>query len=77
MRIKEYQIIEDSVRSKMEERVNFQIGMGWVPLGGVSQTQVGHVYYFTQAMVKYEEERYSEKGGGVNSWENPNSLEEK
>lgn len=56
----EYIIVSESSKLLLQERVNYYIGVGYVPTGGVA-VQVGHNVYgettfdFHQAMVRKTE----------------------
>ena len=56
----EYIIVSESSKLLLQERVNYYIGVGYVPAGGVA-VQVGHNVYgeitfdFHQAMVRKTE----------------------
>lgn len=52
--IVEYTVLEDLYRSKLVERVNDSIKVGWQPFGSLVVTARSHDVYYTQTLVKYE-----------------------
>ncbi len=63
-RIIEYQVVVATGDNKqLNQRVNALIQQGFQPFGGVSEAVDNQVFYYTQAMVKYEND--SQPGGAA------------
>jgi hypothetical protein len=64
MRIVDYKIVQDREASGLEDKIEGFLAQGWKPQGGISTygyrlngiTGIIPVIYYTQAMIKEEEE---------------------
>ena len=50
--ITEYNVIENYKLTKLIELVNREIGLGWLPIGGVCTSPQNGQFYYTQALIK-------------------------
>ena len=52
-KIEEYNVVEYYKLTGLIERVNREIELGWLPIGGICTTNAGNgQFYYTQALVK-------------------------
>ena len=69
MKIQDYKIVESYASvTELRENVMHYIQDGYVPIGGICTTFASGIYYYCQALIKYEQNEIEKDAYADEEW---------